>query len=264
MKYFIADAFILEETAFSGNPAGVCVLDEWPEKQLMQSIASQNNLSETAFVVKNGEGYGIRWFTPRSEVDLCGHATLASAFIIMHYAEPNLNEICLNSQSGVLTVRKNNDLYTLDFPSRKPVTVDISPIMEEAVGARILEAHGSRDLILLLESEKAVRDIAPDMRAIEQIPGYLGICVTARGHIADFVSRYFAPLEGIPEDPVTGSAHCSLIPFWAERLNKKTMTALQLSQRGGRLHVTDHSETGRVDVAGRARIYLEGEIKGLL
>ena len=259
MKYYIVDAFT--EGSFKGNPAGVCLLnmDSWPEEGFMQDIAEENNLSETAFLVKVSSGkYNLRWFTPVSEVDLCGHATLASAFVVLNFMEKGLEHVSFSTISGELWVSRRGDLYTLDFPERMPDPIELTPEMSEAIGAKVLEAHGSRDLVLLLGSEKEVSQLNPDMTKIAALPGYLGICVTARGESADFVSRYFAPLEGIPEDPVTGSAHCSLAPFWAKRLNKSEMTALQLSKRGGKLHLRMGGR--RVEIAGKARLYLEGTI----
>ncbi|MCL2702072.1 MAG: PhzF family phenazine biosynthesis protein [Defluviitaleaceae bacterium] len=257
MKYFIADAFT--NGAFTGNPAGVCLLEHWIDNAAMQNIAAENNLAETAFLVKSGPGaYDLKWFTPMNEVDLCGHATLAAAFVVMNYAEKELDAVKFSTVSGLLGVKRRDDLYVLDFPSRKPVPVKVAPEMSAAVGADVLEAYGSRDLVLVVSSEKEVRELDPDMRKIEAFSDYLGVCVTARGDKADFVSRFFAPLEGIPEDPVTGSAHCNLIPLWAEKLGKTEMTAMQLSKRGGTLFVRDKNE--RVEIAGKARLYLEGVI----
>lgn len=257
MKYFVVDAFT--DGPFTGNPAGVCVPDSPLDSEMMRRIAAENNLSETAFLEKTGiGGYNIRWFTPKNEVDLCGHATLASTYVVMTYLEPGLDAVRFASQSGALGVSRKDDLFILDFPAWPVKPMELLPIMEEAVGCSVLEAYGARDLFLLLESETAVREIAPDMGLLLNIPGYLGICVTAKGEMADFVSRFFAPGEGIPEDPVTGSAHSSLIPFWSERLRKTAMTARQLSSRGGVLYVRDMGQ--RVEIAGKARVYMEGKI----
>ncbi|MDR1705719.1 MAG: PhzF family phenazine biosynthesis protein [Clostridiales bacterium] len=257
MKYYVADAFV--DGPFTGNPAGVCIMDSYPDDAVLQNIACENNLSETAFLVKTGDAaYNLRWFTTVSEVDLCGHATLASSFVIMNYLEPEAQALTFASQSGILRCKRSGELYALDFPSRMPVPAEITPIMEEAVGAKVLEAHKSRDLVLLLDSEETVRNLNPSMELLLQIKGFLGVCVTAKGDTADFVSRFFTPAEGIPEDPVTGSAHSNLIPFWAKRLNKAEMTARQLSRRGGWLYVKDMGE--RVEIEGRARLYLSGEI----
>jgi len=262
MKYHIIDTFTTSASSpFSGNPAGVFVMNEWLSDELMQKIAAQNNLSETAFAVKESGGeYDLRWFTPKNEVDLCGHATLATAFAVMNFYEPGLSSVKFATQSGILTVGKNEDLYTLDFPVRMPDPVPVTPDMEKAIVADVLEAHGSRDLVLVLKDEAAVRTLAPDMALIEALPEYLGVCVTAESSRPDidFVSRFFAPKEGIPEDPVTGSAHCNLVPLWADKLGKTNMTALQLSERCGRLGV--RLDGDRVFISGSARLYLEGEI----
>lgn len=256
MNYYVADAFC--GGPFTGNPAGVCIVENWPGDGLLHNIAAQNNLAETAFVLPlGGNRYHLRWFTPETEVDLCGHATLAASFILKNFADKEAEDLEYDSQSGKLFVSIKNDLYYLNFPSRKPAPAGITLMMEEAIGAKVLEAHRSRDLVLLLESEEAVRNLKPDMGLLSKLPDF-GVCVTAKGTTADFVSRYFAPREGIPEDPVTGSAHSTLTPFWAERLSKTEMTAKQLSARGGALYVKDLGE--RVEIAGRARLYLKGEI----
>ncbi len=257
MKYYVVDAFA--DAPFTGNPAGVCIMDEWPGDWELQAIAAQNNLSETAFPIKTGDKtYKIRWFTPCAEMDLCGHATLASAYVLMNYYDKKAVTLTFHSQSGELGVCRDGDMFELDFPSRMPAKTKVTPIMEEALGAPVIEAHGSRDLLLLLENEDCVRNLAPDMSLLREIQGYSGFIATASGRSVDFVSRYFAPAEGIPEDPVTGSAHSTLAPFWARRLGRTRMTALQLSKRGGRLFVRDNG--GRVGISGKARLYLEGEI----
>jgi len=256
MKYYITDAFTDEN--FKGNQAGVCILEKWTEDDLMQKIASENNLSETAFVVKRGEEYDLRWFTPEYEIDLCGHATLASAFIISEFYDKNIKTIKFNTKSGLLTVTKCGELLEMDFPSRMPEKVQITPLMEKALGVEVLEAHKSRDLLLLVKDEETVRHLNPDMKLLSEIKGVLGIIVTAEGQSTDFVSRFFAPNEGIPEDPVTGSAHSTLIPYWSKKLNKTDMVARQLSKRGGLLICRDDGE--RVKISGKAVLYLKGEI----
>lgn len=257
MQYFIIDAFT--DTLFKGNQAGVCILNEWPNEDIMQSIAAENNLAETAFVVKRDKEYGLRWFTPEVEIDLCGHATLASAFVVSNFVDGNAAIIKFNTRSGILSVKKTDDLYEMDFPSRKPRQVQITPLMEQAIGVPVLEAHLSRDLLVLIDSETQIKNLKPNLELIRQIPDCFALIVTARGDNVDFVSRFFAPNAGIPEDPVTGSSHSTLIPFWSERLSKDRMVAKQLSKRGGTLFCENCGD--RVKIAGKATLYLQGEIR---
>jgi len=256
MKYFVVDAFADE--LFKGNPAGVCLLEEWPDDEVMQSIAFENNLSETAFVVRRDGHYDLRWFCPETEIDLCGHATLASAFVISKFVDGDAAVMRFNTQSGMLTVAETEGMYELDFPARKPERIELTEQMSRAIGAPALEAHLSRDLLLLLENERQVRDLAPDFELLKQLSDFFAFVVTAQGDRADFVSRFFAPGAGVPEDPVTGSAHCTLTPFWAERLGKEEMVAMQLSKRGGTLWCKNCGD--RVKIAGKAALYLQGEI----
>ncbi|MCL2287035.1 MAG: PhzF family phenazine biosynthesis protein [Firmicutes bacterium] len=255
MKYFVVDAFTDE--LFKGNQAGVCLVDEWPSEDTMQKIAFENNLSETAFVLKQGEHYGLRWFTPAIEVDLCGHATLASAFVIFNFMDTTVVTVKFETISGTLIVNKMDDLYELDFPSRKPVQVELTREMNQAIRIPALEAHLSRDLLLVLENEQQVKNLRPNFDMIRQLD-YFAVVATAKGSEVDFVSRFFTPRGGVLEDPVTGSAHCSLIPFWAERLGKTKMVARQLSTRGGTLYCQDAGD--RVKIAGKTVLYLQGEI----
>lgn len=257
MQYYIADAFT--DKLFKGNQAGVCLLDRWLDDETLQNIAAENNLAETAFVVKRENCYGLRWFTPEVEVDLCGHATLASAFVISNFVDKNITDIRFKTKSGMLTVTKANDLYDMDFPARKPEQIEITSQMERAIGMPVLEAHISRDLLLLVENEQQVKKLTPDFELLKQLPDCFAVVVTAKGNDADFVSRFFAPGAGIPEDPVTGSSHSTLIPFWAERLGKNKMIALQLSKRGGMLFCEDCGN--RVKISGKAVLYLHGEIR---
>lgn len=257
MKYYVVDAFA--EAVFEGNQAGVCLLQKWPEEHVMQAIAAENNLAETAFAVREGTGYGLRWFTPAVEMDLCGHATLGTAFVISNFVEPGAEEMRFQTQSGLLTVCKKGELLELDFPARKPAPVQRTALMERAVGAPVREAYLARDLVLVLDNERTVRELQPDMELVRQLPGCHAVVVTAKGDQVDFVSRFFAPDMGVPEDSVTGSSHTELIPFWAERLGKRTMVARQLSKRGGTLYCEDCDD--RVKIGGRAALYLEGEIK---
>jgi len=260
MRYYIVDAFTDE--LFKGNQAGICLLDEWLDKDLMQRIAAENRLAETAFIVPRGTHYDLRWFTPEMEFDLCGHATLASAFMIANFVDAGADVMRFETMSGTLTVTKKGELYELDFPSRAPKSIAITSLMEQAIGTPVLEAHQSRDLMLLVESEEIVRNLSPKMDLVAQIPeASVGLIVTAKGSSCDFVSRYFSPITdvGTPEDPVTGSAHCTLIPFWRERLGKREMLARQLSKRGGALFCEDCGD--RVKIAGYAVLYLEGTIR---
>ena len=256
IPYFIIDAFT--EELFRGNPAGVCLLDTWPVDSVMQHIAAENNLAETAFLVKTDAGYDLRWFTPVAEIDLCGHATLASAYVITSYVDPSLTAVHFQTQSGPLNVVRKGDLLEMDFPARMPTPVEITPLMRETIDVPVLEAHLSRDLVLVVGSEKEVLDLKPNISALLRLPEGLAIIVTAQGESADFVSRYFAPEIGIPEDSVTGSSHSTLIPFWNARLGREEMIARQLSQRGGTLYCRHMGD--RVRIAGRAVLYLRGEI----
>lgn len=256
MKYYIVDAFA--EEIFKGNQAGVCLLEKPLDEETMQNIAIENNLAETAFVLKNEQAYDLRWFTPEYEIDLCGHATLATAFIIMNFVDKSAETLHFNTKSGLLTVVKNGDLFEMNFPARAPRQIEITSAMENAIGVRVLEAHLSRDLVLLVESEETVKELQPNFEIMMTIPDCLGVVVTAKGKSADFVSRYFAPDVGIPEDAVTGSSHAKLIPFWTTRLNKTKMVARQVSRRGGTLFCENNGD--RVIVSGKASLYLEGYI----
>jgi len=228
------DAFTSE--VFSGNPAAVCILDSWIEDNLLQSIAAENNLSETAFLVRNDYGFDLRWFTPRTEVALCGHATLASAYVLFTCRDWPEEEIRFRTRkSGQLIVGKHNGLLEMDFPSRPPHSVSPPSGLKEALGVKPIAVLGSvEDLMFVLESERAVRELQPDFSALERLE-CRGIIVTSRGSQSDFVSRFFAPGVGIPEDPVTGSAHCVLVPYWSSELHKKNLHAFQISKRGGEL-----------------------------
>lgn len=233
-------------------------MEEWLSESLMQKIASENNLAETAFVVKKGEGFQIRWFTPECEIDLCGHATLASAYILNRFVEPKLQNICFNSKSGILTVTVKEDVLTMDFPSRMPNKLEQYEDIEALLGVKIKEAYLLRDLMVVVENEEVVRNFVPEFEKIKKIQKGDGVIITAKGDECDFVSRFFYPTGGINEDPVTGSAHCNLIPYWAEKLGKTKMNAKQLSKRGGKLYCEFEGE--RVKISGRASLYMVGEI----
>jgi len=259
IKIFQIDAFTDE--LFKGNPAAVCILDEWLEVELMQNIAAENNLAETAFAVKNGDKYDIRWFTPALEVDLCGHATLATAFVLFNFYDIKTNKIDFFSKwSGELAVEKSDDgKLTLDFPADIVNEVDAINELNNAIGkSPAITLQGKTDYMLVFLSKEEIRNIEPDFALLSKFSGR-GVIVTSPGEDCDFVSRFFAPQSGINEDPVTGSAHTSLTPYWAERLNKEKLTAKQLSERGGRLicELVDD----RVRISGNAVEYLVGEIK---
>ena len=259
MRYYVVDAFAKQ--VFGGNPAGVCVLEQPLEAESMQQIASENNLSETAFVYKREAGkYDLRWFTPKAEIDLCGHATLGTAYVIAHFVDPDVEKMEFDTCSGILTVVKKGELLEMDFPSRMPEEIPVTEEMVQALGGqKIKAAYLSRDLILELEDMEAVQQVTPDFARVLALKDGLGCVVTAQGKDCDFVSRCFFPKLGVNEDPVTGSAHSSLIPFWAKRLQKTEMTAEQLSARGGVLVVADCGE--RVRIAGSAVLYLQGTLE---
>jgi len=252
------DAFT--DRLFSGNPAAVCMLDEWLPDLLMQQIAAENNLAETAFVVPVEEGFSIRWFTPAVEVDLCGHATLASAYVLFNILNFQGDEIRFFSpRSGLLKVSREKEMLFLDFPSDSlSEHPDMIPTVETCLGTRPLEIfRGKTDLVAVFEKEQDIRDIIPDLGSIARLEAR-GLIVTAPGDRVDFVSRFFAPQSGINEDPVTGSAHTSLAPLWHGKLGKTNMKAQQLSARGGSLSCEYRQD--RCLIGGKAKLYLTGEI----
>ncbi|MFQ5584124.1 MAG: PhzF family phenazine biosynthesis protein [Calditrichia bacterium] len=249
------DAFA--EKLFSGNPAAVCPLVNWIPVELMQQIASENNLSETAFFVKEGDVYLIRWFTPVAEVDLCGHATLASAHAVFKYLDPSARKITFNSNSGPLVVERENNLLKMEFPSNMPESCETPPELVAGLGLTPQGVWRSDDYLVLYPDEETIGSIRPDFQQLKKV-GLRGVIITAPGRSVDFVSRFFAPNYGIDEDPVTGSAHTILTPFWAEKLGKKRMHARQLSWRGGELFCEDAGD--RTFIAGRAVDYMQGII----
>lgn len=259
MKYYVVDAFT--EKVFGGNPSGVCVLDDWIDIEQMQRIASENNLSETAFVMKRENHYDLKWFTPVSEIDLCGHATLGTAYVISRFVEPDAMKMEFHTLSGILEVERKGELLEMDFPSRMPEIRENIDEFADVLGIIPKEVHLSRDWVILLENEKQVRDLNPDFSKMTQLKEGLGVIATAKGEDVDFVSRCFFPKMGVLEDPVTGSAHSSLIPFWAKRLDKEEMVAKQISKRGGTLYCKNIGD--RVKISGKAALYLVGEIRGL-
>ena len=252
---FHVDAFT--GRVFAGNPAAVCPLETWPDDATLQQIAAENNLSETAFFSPEGDALRLRWFTPEVEVDLCGHATLASAFVIMRYLEPGRTGVRFLSKSGELRVEKSDDLYTLDFPSRPPDPCPASKEIAAALGKAPADLLASRDYVAVYQSEDDVRSLAPDMEALKSLDRF-AVIATAPGNSVDFVSRFFAPAQGIAEDPVTGSAHCTLTPYWSRRLGKTQLHALQVSRRGGELWCEDRG--ARVYISGKAALFSRGLI----
>jgi len=256
MTIFQVDAFNNE--IFKGNPAAVIPLNEWISENLMQSIAEENNLSETAFFVKNKNSFDIKWFTPTLEIDLCGHATLAAAHIIFTELNFNENKIEFNSKSGTLIVTKNKDWYTLNFPSEEIKEVKTPDLLEQALNVPIIKTYkGTWKLLVELENETTISNLAPNFNLLSQLKSN-GIIVTSKGDTVDFVSRFFAPKIGINEDPVTGSAHTLLIPYWAKKLNKNKLNTIQLSKRVGILKCEYLNE--RVEMSGQAITYLKGNL----
>lgn len=262
MPIYQVDAFTSER--FRGNPAAVVPLKKWLPDDLMQQIAAENNLSETAFFVplypgKDGPGYDIRWFTPLTEIDLCGHATVATAFVIHQLLNTGENKIVFQTrQAGLLTVTVQDNWFLLDFPSRKPQPVTAPALLFKALDVEhISDVLMSRDFFVVLESEAEVRQLQPNMELLKQLDG-TGVIVSAKGDMADAVSRCFFPKAGVPEDPVTGSAYCNLIPYWSEKLGKSQLIFRQVSDRGGELVCENKGE--RVIIGGQATLYMKGEI----
>ena len=255
IPYYHVDAFT--GRLFSGNPAGVCLLADWPPDAVLQSIAAENNLAETAFVVQRAATFDLRWFTTAIEIDLCGHATLGSAHVIFHHLGYRSPMVRFQTRSGELTVSRSGELLTLDLPSR-PAVPCIAPCeLTEGLGRPAIFTAKARDYLVVFDSEKTVRNLRPDMAVLARLDA-LGVIATAPGEKSDFVSRFFGPRAGIPEDPVTGSAHCTLIPYWADRLKRVELHAFQVSARGGELFCEDRRE--RVRIAGRAVTYSSGFI----
>jgi PhzF family phenazine biosynthesis protein len=255
---FQLDAFT--NRRFAGNPAAVMPMDSFPSDAVLQAIAGENNLAETAFIIRQGEDYCLRWFTPTTEVPLCGHATLASAAVVMERLEPGRSRVVFHSASGPLTVNRSNAGYVMDFPVRLSKPVPMPPGLSAVLGVTPMEVVADAfNYLVLLENAQVVRGLAPDIAAIARMDRS-GLIVTASGdgHY-DFVSRYFAPSKGIPEDPVTGGAHCALAPYWANRLEKTEFKAYQASRRGGEIICRLRSD--RVELEGTVVFYLQGEVE---
>lgn len=256
LTIYQVDAFA--SAVCEGNPAAVCPLDEWISDELMQQIAMENNLSETAFFVKNDDSYDLRWFTPTTEVDLCGHATLASAHVLFEHLGFDQPEIRFDCKSGELQVRKEDDRLIMNFPASKLNAADTPKFLEEAIGIQPQELYRDTDYLYVLETENQVRNLDPDIRLLRKAD-VRGIIVTAPGKEADFVSRFFAPAAGVDEDPVTGSAHTMLTPYWSKRLAKKQLIGRQVSKRGGTVYCKMMHD--RVELGGTAQTFMKGTIE---
>lgn len=256
IPYYRVHAFTSE--IYSGNPAGVCFLDSWLEDKVMQKIAFENNLAETAFIVKDRDKFQIRWFTPKIEVDLCGHATLASGYVIFTHTSYAKQEIEFNSRSGVLKVSKKSDMFSLNFPADTINKIALPEVISQAISCAPIEVYkGSTDYLLIYNNENIIRNFQPDLSILRKSDGR-GVIITAKGDKVDFVSRFFAPQSGIDEDPVTGSAHTTLVPYWSKLLTKNELIAHQLSSRGGELFCRNLAD--RVEISGCAQLYMEGSI----
>lgn len=251
MKQYVVDAFT--DKIFAGNPAAICILDKWLPDKLMMNITIENNLSETAFAVKEPSGkYKLRWFTPGGEIDLCGHATLATAFVLTQFYERDADKIIFSTLSGDLIVEKNQDLYELNFPAYKLKPVAVTPEMTEAIGATPTEAYIGRDLLCVFNSAEIIKTMKPDMAKVKQLDGLL-LHVTAQGEDTDCISRSFAPKLNVNEDPVCGSGHCHIAPYWLKKLHKDKIFAYQASKRGGYLYCSQQND--RITLAGKAALF---------
>ena len=257
MKVPIYQIDTFTDERFHGNPAAVCILNDWLPDETLQDIAAENNLAETAFVVVKDSFFELRWFTPKIEMDLCGHATLATAYVYKEYINYPFSEISFKTKSGILKVIFDADVLSMIFPRRPAEPCDVPDQLAGGINAKPLDVLKARDYLVVLNYEDEVRNLNPDIEKLK-VPNCLGVIVTARGKNVDFVSRFFAPNAGISEDPVTGSSHSTLIPYWARRLEKNKLTALQLSKRGGKLFCEDLGN--QVKIAGKAVTYLVGSI----
>lgn len=250
MTQYIVDAFT--DVPFAGNPAAVCVMDAWPSEEAMLKLAGENNLSETAFVVEEAQGYRLRWFTPGTEVTLCGHATLAAAYVLLRFYAPERSAVTFHTRSGPLTVEKKGDLYAMNFPTYPLREIPVTDAMEAAFGVRPRRAVLGLDLVCVFDSEEQVRGLTPDLGRLAALEGRIQNA-TARGREVDCVSRSFCPKLSIPEDPVCGSAHCQIAAYWAQVLHKPVIEAYQASRRGGYLHCALLPE-GRIALSGKATL----------
>lgn len=255
MKQYIVDAFTKD--IFHGNQAAVCVLEQWLSEDIMMSITKENNFSETAFIVKEGEKYHLRWFTPGGEIDLCGHATLASAYVLLNYYITNEKQVVFTTLSGDLTVVKNGELLEMEFPAYDLKEVAVTDEMEQAIGYRPINAFMGRDLLCILDDEEKVINAKPDMDKVKSIDGLL-LHITAKGKTVDCVSRSFAPKLAVIEDPVCGSGHCHIAPYWSKVLEKTELVAYQASQRGGTLYC--RLDGDKVFLSGEAALFAISEL----
>ena len=255
MKQYVVDAFT--DSVFHGNQAAVCVLENWPEEELMMSITRENNFSETAFTVREGDKWHLRWFTPGGEIDLCGHATLATAFVLLNWFEKDAKRVVFTTLSGDLTVERRGELLEMEFPAYELRRVAVTDAMADALGVRPKEAYLARDLLCVLDDEQTVRALTPDLEKVKTIDGLL-VHVTARGKDEDCVSRSFAPKLSVAEDPVCGSGHCHIIPYWADTLGRDELVAYQASKRGGTLYC--RREGDKIFMAGKAALYSIDEL----
>ncbi len=255
MKQYVVDAFT--DAVFHGNQAAVCVMEQWPSEELMMSVTRENNFSETAFTVKEGEKYHLRWFTPGGEIDLCGHATLGTAYVLFRFYETQAERLVFSTMSGDLIVTKKGELLEMEFPAYELKSVPVTEAMAEALGVQPLEAWLGRDLLCVLDSEEAVRNVNPDQEKLKGLEGLLQH-VTARGEETDCVSRSFAPKLAVAEDPVCGSGHCHIVPYWADLLGKEKLVAYQASRRGGTLYC--RREGSKIFMAGKAALYSIDEL----
>ena len=255
MKQYVVDAFT--DSVFHGNQAAVCVLEQWPPEELMMNITRENNFSETAFTVKEGDKWHLHWFTPGGEIDLCGHATLGTAYVLYRFYEKDADRLVFTTLSGDLVVTKHGDLLEMEFPAYELKPVEVTAAMEDALGTKVKEAYIARDLLCVLDDEQTVRELTPDLEKVKQIDGLL-VHVTARGRDEDCVSRSFAPKLSVAEDPVCGSGHCHIIPYWADLLGKDELVAYQASKRGGTLYCK--RKGSKIFMAGKAALYSIDEL----
>jgi PhzF family phenazine biosynthesis protein len=256
IPYYRIHSFTSEQ--YTGNPAGVCLLDHWLTDQVMQKIAYENNLAETAFIVREDDRFHIRWFTPAVEVDLCGHATLAAGYVIFDHTDFKKSDIEFTSRSGILKVGKNAEVFSLNFPADKIQKADLPELIKSAFIEKPLEIFkGSTDYLLIFNDEKIIRNCSPDLEMLKKAEGR-GVIISSKGDKVDFVSRFFAPQSGIDEDPVTGSAHTTLVPYWSKVLGKNEFVAHQLSMRGGELICRNLGN--RIEICGKVHLYMTGNI----
>lgn len=255
LNQYIVNAF--SDVVFKGNPAAVCILDTWLENEILLKITQENNLSETAFVVKADDKYHLKWFTPNGEIDLCGHATLATAFVYLNFIEPNKKEISFETLSGTLKVIFENELYKMDFPIYELKKVDVTQDIIDALEVKPCEAYIGRDLLCILDSKEQVHNLNPNIEKIKQLDGLL-LHVSAKDDEVDCISRSFAPKCNVIEDPVCGSGHCHIVPYWAEVLEKNEIIAYQDSLRGGLLYTK--LKNNRLELSGKAILFSKAEI----